>query len=487
MSIQDTFLSGAKWTSVQQIVSVGLGIVRLAVLARLLEESTFGLFAVTLMLVGFTGLFADFGISTSLYHQKNISQVQYSTLYWLSLLFSGAFYVMLLTLIPVAIWYFEEPQLASIIPIMGINLFLASLGSHYKVYAEKALKFKEIAFVTICSSVLSLALSINLALSGFEIYALILPILLATFLASCSYLWMMYSKYPLQFTFQFGKVKAYFNIGLYQALSRLTDFIANQLDILLIGRLLGMETLGIYNLVKELLKRIYGLSNTIITKTSIPIFSSFNENEELLKNRFLKLVTAVAFLTSIMYGSFAYFGREILQIMYGARFSEYFEVFIMFCLIYCLNSFGTIAAVLVVSKGKTQYGLIWVLYRLVVTLLLMLVFGKFYGLHGVVFGLVVFAIITPITYYYMVIGKVQSNIGLKEYLSTFGKSLSTGLMIFIFASMISTVLPESLSIYLLILTKLIILTCVSLVVVLLFQREKIDLLLDLAKNSVAKN
>ena len=48
-----------------------------------------------------------------------------------------------------AIWYFKTPELKQIIPFMGLNLLFAALGKHFKVYAEKELRFKALAVIAI--------------------------------------------------------------------------------------------------------------------------------------------------------------------------------------------------------------------------------------------------------------------------------------------------------------------------------------------------
>lgn len=479
MSLQASFLTGIKWTTIQQIAGALIGIVRLSILARLLEKETFGLFAVTLMIVGFSSVFSDFGISSSLYHAKNITRIQYSTLYWLNLIFSLVIYVLLVLLGPIATWYFEEPQLLHVIPILGLNLIFVTIGNHFKIYAEKELKFKELAIITIVTNAIGLILSIILALAGYEIYALIFPIMLASLASSLCFFILMFKKYKLQFVFKFNEVRSFFNIGLYQAGSRIVDFTANYIDILLIGKLLGMETLGIYNLIKEILKRLYTLTNGVITKTSIPIFSQFNSDEDLLKTRFLKLVDNVSFLTSMLYAALAVMASEILIIMYGGDFRQYDHIFAMFCFLYFLNSFGTIATVLVISKGKTQYGLYWTLFRLVFSLVFILIFGKLFGLVGVVLGLLFFGVISPPVFYHIVLKKVQPNISIKEFILSFAQSLVCGLFVFLVCSFINNLILANLPLLTSIILKSIVLLVVASGFIYFVQIEKAKFIIDL--------
>jgi len=453
MSVKKEFIKGTKWTTIQQGVVVVLGLVRLAVLARILQKETFGLFAVTLLLLGLTTIFSDLGISVSLYHKKNITRVQYSTLYWLNLIFNAALYIILILLIPLAIWYFETPELNEIIPIMGLNLIFAAIGKHFQVYAQKELKFKAIAIVTIIANALGLVLAVILAYQGFEIFALVYPTLFISLFGSISYFALMYGEYRLAFVFKFQEVKSFFKVGLFQSAGQIVDFIANQIDIILIPKLLDLESLGVYNLIKQFTMRIYSLVNSVISKVSIPIFSSFNDDETLLKNRYIKLVKKLSLINALLYSGLAFMAYEILDIMYGNDFAKEYLIFAIFCLIFFLSSVASLAGILVVSKGKTQYGLYWTLFRVVVSLPLIYFLGKEYDLIGVVFGLLLFAIQAVYSYWQFLIKRVQTNISFRDHLSSFAESLFMGLILFSSSYLLSQFIPTNLSFVLVLILK----------------------------------
>jgi O-antigen/teichoic acid export membrane protein len=54
--------------------------------------------------------------------------------------------------------------------------------------------------------------------------------------------------------------------------------VATQIDIIIIGKLLGTEVLGTYSIIKELILRPTQLINPIVTKVSFPIMSKINDD-----------------------------------------------------------------------------------------------------------------------------------------------------------------------------------------------------------------
>lgn len=60
--------------------------VTLAVLARLLSPSDFGLMGIIMVVIGFAQAFADMGISNAIIHRQDATKDQLSSLYWLNIL-----------------------------------------------------------------------------------------------------------------------------------------------------------------------------------------------------------------------------------------------------------------------------------------------------------------------------------------------------------------------------------------------------------------
>ena len=81
-------IGGVKWTSLSAGVRTVLQLIQLIVLARFLSAEDFGLVAIVMVVIGFSQLFMDMGISNAIIHKQNTTDIQLSSLYWLNI-FSG--------------------------------------------------------------------------------------------------------------------------------------------------------------------------------------------------------------------------------------------------------------------------------------------------------------------------------------------------------------------------------------------------------------
>ena len=61
-----------------------VSMLKISVLARFLDKEDFGLMALIMVVIGFTNLFSDMGITTAILHRQEISKKEYASLYWLN-------------------------------------------------------------------------------------------------------------------------------------------------------------------------------------------------------------------------------------------------------------------------------------------------------------------------------------------------------------------------------------------------------------------
>lgn len=85
MRLRDKTINGAKWNTVATVNNALVQMLKLFILARFLSKVDFGLVAIATMVIGFTDIFANMGFSVGIIHKKEISQKEYSSVFWVNL------------------------------------------------------------------------------------------------------------------------------------------------------------------------------------------------------------------------------------------------------------------------------------------------------------------------------------------------------------------------------------------------------------------
>lgn len=414
MSLKRQALSGTAWTTASAGTRALIQILRLAILTRFLPKSDFGLVAIVVLVLGFTHIFTDLGVSVSLFSKQQITQKEYSSLYWVSILLSFFLYGCLLIMSPLVAGFYHLPVLNDLIPVMGLELIFAAAGRQFRIFREKALQFKTLAIIDILSLFISLVVAVLLAMEGAGVYSLIISALFTSFTAGLMLIITGYKSHPLIFYINIREGKGFYRIGFYQTGSQIFDYIASQLDILIIGKLMPTSELGVYNLVKQLILRVYGTVNPIVTQVAVPILASIQADAQRLKDKYLQMIHIIAFVNFGFYGLIALLAREILFVLYGPAYQDASSILQLLCIWGSLAAIGSAVNTIVIFKGRTDLGFYRTLLR-VFTNPVFIVVGSFYGLVGITLGQAFYAVLFFGMNWRLLIHNIMSNISFREY------------------------------------------------------------------------
>ncbi len=344
--------------------------------------------ALILFVIGFMGLFLDMGLSTAILHKQEITKKEYSSLYWINCIFSLAFYALIWVLsAPIAMFY-NEPELTTLIPIMGLALILSASGRQFRTVEEKNLNFKFIAIVTISGSLLSLTMSTVLAVKGFGVYALIFGALTQHLVTNLTFLMVGARKRGLLFRLKVSETKPFLKIGIFHVGGQMINYFNRDLDILLIGKLFGAETLGGYSLAKELVFRPIKIVNPILTRVASPVLAKFQNDKNRLRENYLKLVNAVASINIPVYLGIIVFAPLLVRILYGSGFEDIVTLVRILSIYVIFRSIGNPVISLIVATGKTELNFIWSLVTLAIMPLAVII-GSQFSIEGVAISLTV--------------------------------------------------------------------------------------------------
>jgi O-antigen/teichoic acid export membrane protein len=441
MSLKKQVVSGSFWTTVSFATQSIVQIVRLSILTRFLEKSDFGLVAIVSLVIGFTHIFADLGVSVSLYSRKLISKKEYSSLYWVGMLLGIFLYVLLCLFSPFISRFYLMPELKVLIPVMGLDLLIVTAGRQFRIFREKSLKFKPLAFIDIIGSVLSLIVAIWVALKGGGVWSIVLSALFASLISSAILIVTGLGSHPLLLYINLKEGRTFYKIGLYQTGSQILDYFASQLDILIIGKLMAASDLGVYNLIKQLVLKIYGMINPIITKVAIPVLATLNDNFDLLKEKYLQMIKLSSFVNLAIYGIIALLSKEVIMILYGESYVGAYVMLQILCIWGGTVSILSIASSIISVTGKTDVGFKWTIIRVIANPLFIIA-GYQFGLLGIVIAQAVYSLFFYTIYWKIVVNKILTTLKYKEYLQTFLRFFLSALVLFIVFSMLKSYFRE---------------------------------------------
>ena len=108
-------INGVKWTSLSAVVNACAKLGQISILTRFLRKEDFGLIAIAVLVISFTEIFMDMGISSAVLHKQDISKNEYSSLYWFNIISGFVISVIICILAPWVAIYYNQPELVNII------------------------------------------------------------------------------------------------------------------------------------------------------------------------------------------------------------------------------------------------------------------------------------------------------------------------------------------------------------------------------------
>lgn len=367
MSLKEQAVGGVKWNGVGTATVAILQMMKLFIVARFISKSDFGLLAIATMVLGFTEIFANMGLATGLIHKQDITRKQYSSVFWLNLILSCAVYAVLCAATPLVATYYHEPELNKIIPLIGLQLVISSFGKMFFTFKSKELDFKFISIVNIASTFVGAVLTVVLAVRGYGVYSIVYGTLLQVVIMQGIYTVSGIRKYRILFHFKPSEITDLFKIGGYQLGMQVIDYMAAKADIFLIGRFLGQELLGVYNLAKELVMKVVQVINPMVTSVAAPAFARFQDDKERMRLSYRKILNILSFLNVPVFAILFVFADPLTLLCYGqdkiavAWFVRVLSLWGFF------QSIGNPASILMISLGRTDLGFYWTIIRVVFT------------------------------------------------------------------------------------------------------------------------
>jgi len=186
-------------------------LISLPVLARLLTLEDFAIIALAMTVPIFVNLLSDAGLGRSLIKSDKQDQQEWSSVFWLLAGVGFVLGLIVLALAPLAAWYFEQPRVLAVMMALSVLPFIQSLSTVYGSDLERDDRFGVIATVLISTSLISLIVTVFLAVSGAGIWALVVQQIL---IAAIRFIGFLYaSKFRPSLSFRYGKLKQHIKFG----------------------------------------------------------------------------------------------------------------------------------------------------------------------------------------------------------------------------------------------------------------------------------
>lgn len=293
MSLKKKTISGLFWTFSQQFSVQLISFIVQIILARILLPAEFGLIGMLTIFIAIGNTLLDGGLTSSLIRTLDPGQKDYSTVFFVNLIFSVIIYFLLFFAAPFISSFFNQPILTSVIRLYTLSFIIQAFVAVQTTRLTKAMNFKLQMAMQIPSVMIGGITGILLAYKGYGVWSLVWMNLVQNFLFMIQH-WFRAKWFP-DFIIDLSILKYHFKFGYKLVLSGLLDTIYQNIYNVIIGKYFSVVQLGYYTRAYSMQQLPVANISTALNKVTYPVFSSMQEDDVKLKSAYRTLMQQVVF------------------------------------------------------------------------------------------------------------------------------------------------------------------------------------------------
>ena len=353
------------------------------VLARLLLPEDYGIITLVVIFITIANVFVQRGFNTALIQKKDANEVDFSSVFYLSVFVAGLLYVVLFLAAPFIASFYEEPQLIPVFRVLSLTLFLGAFNSIQNAIIARKMQFKKLFISSLGAIVVSGTVGIFMAYKGFGVWALVLQQLTNRLLVTLI-LWFTVKWRP-RLLFSIERVKSLFSFGWKLLVSSIINTLYMNLRSLIIGKMYNAEMLGFFNRGKRFPELIVTNINGSIQSVMFPVLSSQQDNRPRVKDMVRRsIVTSSFILFPIMVG-LAVIAEPLVRILLTEKWLPCVPFLQIFCASYALWPIHTANLQAINALGRSDIFLKLEIVKMVLGLAILGV-TVFYGVYAIALG-----------------------------------------------------------------------------------------------------
>ena len=353
-----------------QFLSIGLRtaitIGSTAILARLLTPADFGYVVMATVVTELAALLGAFGFTNVLIQRRSINRLQLDTVFWISLgigiVVTGVVGLLSFT----TGWLFADPKVGELLRVLSLNFILNSFVAVPWVVLSRLMRFQVDFWIQLVVVVLRTFAAIVFALWGWGMWSLVMGAVVGA--VANAVLSFSVVRYWPRLRFHWPVLMSSWRSSSGYLGNTLLYYLNSNLDLLLIGRVLGATHLGYYQNARSLTDEIRGRIAAPIQHILFPAFSALQVDHVAFRGlvmRASRLVAAV--VVPIGFGVSAN-AEYLVRLLYGAQWLPMVPVMTMFGLSAAMRASTAIASPLFNANDRVGLGF---KYNVIGTIILM--------------------------------------------------------------------------------------------------------------------
>lgn len=338
------------WVIASYALTNILYFLRSIILARLLNPLDFGLMGIARMVINMLNIFSEVGIEKALVQKKDIDESILNSAWIVTAIRGVILFILLYVFSPLISVFYRNIHLNPILKLISLSFLFNGITSVGVFLFIKELNFKNKVIFEQANAISNTLVSVVLAIIFKNVWALVIGHLVGTMVGFI----LSYKLYPFRpsLNLDLKAIKGFFHFGKYVFGSGIIIFIFTQGPDALVGKALGLDSLGFYVLA-------FGIANTpatsithVVSQIAFPAYAKLQDDLAKLREGYLKIIRLIIFLSAPIAGGIFMLIPEFVQIFLGIKWNPIVVPVRILCILGFFRSFGAAAGPLFYGIGR---------------------------------------------------------------------------------------------------------------------------------------
>jgi teichuronic acid exporter len=349
-NLRQKTISGFIWSAIERIGQQSLYFVLTIIIARILSPEDYGLIGMMAVFISLATSFIDSGFSQALIQKKNVTEEEYSTVFYFNLFISIVAGALLFFTAPFIACFYHEPKLVLVARVMSLNFIVNALGLVQNTKLTKEIEFKSLTKVSIYATIFSGIIGVVMAYSGFGVWTLVFQVLINN-IAKTVLLWILSKWKPIRI-FNMSALKELFHFGSRMlSVAILNTFFENIYN-MLIGKFYSKKDLGYYSQAYKIQQLPVSSLTSMIQKVTFPSYSQIQDDTERLKAAYRKTIAITVFISFPLLVYLMMAAKPLVSLLLTDKWLPSVIYLQLFCLIGLIYPVSAINLNLLMVKGR---------------------------------------------------------------------------------------------------------------------------------------
>ena len=375
------------WKLLERFSVQGLSLIITFVLARILDPSDYGTVALIVVFTSLSSVVIDGGLNTALIQKKDADNVDFSTIFFSSLLLSILIYVVLYLSAPAISEFYDNPALTSVVRVLSIVIIFEAMNAVQRAYVAKYMLFKKLFYSTLSALVFSGAVGLYMAVNEYGVWALVCQQvcsnLVTTLVMFISIRWL-----PTM-TFSFTRFKELFNYGWKIFGINLMVVFYQDIRSLIIGKYYTPASLAFFDRGRTLPQIIVSNISTSLQAVIFPVFSDAQNEPQKVKEMVRKAVSLSCFSIFPTLVLLIVVAHPLILLLLGEKWLPAVPFVWIFAVAYMVFFVQVSSMEAVKAMGYSGFSLKYEIVKHVLETVILIV-SVFWGVYAIAIGTIIY-------------------------------------------------------------------------------------------------